>query len=174
VVHSVELTFDPQTDAAVRRIWDDLTAAGVRSQAAVSSPSNRPHVTVTVADRLGDGVDAALSPVTGLLPVSCVLGAPMLFGSRVFTLVRLVVPSAALLALHAAVHEACTPYLESGPLPHAAPGQWTPHVTLARRLTAEQLPVALTVPSVSAQIEATAVGLRHWDGEQRVEHPITY
>lgn len=173
MVHSVELTFDRDTDAAVRRLWNDLADAGIRSQAAHRSPSNRPHVTLTVAAAMADGVDAALAPLAARLPLRCVLGAPMLFGRRTFTLVRLVVPSAELLDMHSAVHETCLPYLgEAGPLPHAAPGQWTPHVTLARRLSGEQLPTALGLAGMAQDIAATAVGLRHWDGDQRVEHPI--
>ena len=62
MVHSVELLFDAGTESAVRGIWDDLMAAGVRSQAAHKSPSNRPHVTLTVADRMDDAVTAALRP----------------------------------------------------------------------------------------------------------------
>ncbi len=101
MVHSVELLFDDETDAAMRRIWDDLTDAGVRSLAGSTSPSNRPHVTLTVADHMDDAVDDALRPLLGMLPLPCTIGAPMLFGSGPFTLVRLVVPSAELLALQA-------------------------------------------------------------------------
>ena len=48
-------------------------------------------------------------------------------------LVRLVVPTAELLALHAEVQSACLPHLPTGPMSHREPGQWTAHVTLARR-----------------------------------------
>ena len=134
MVHSVELLFDSETEAAVRRIWDDLTNAGVRSQAAQQSPSNRPHVTLAVAEHMDDAVNDALRPLLGRLPLACTIGAPMLFGRGPFTLVRLVVPSAELLALQAEVHEVCLPHMSPGPLPHADPGHWTPHVTLARRV----------------------------------------
>jgi 2'-5' RNA ligase len=172
MVHSVELLFDSAGDAAVRRVWDDLTSAGVRSQAAHRSPSNRPHVTLTVAADMDDGVDAALAPLVQRLPLDCVIGAPMLFGGRTFTLVRLLVPSAELLALHADVHRICLSHMPCGPLPHADPGQWTPHVTLARRVAPDQLQAALTVPKLGHDIRTRAVGLRHWDGNRRIEHPI--
>jgi hypothetical protein len=172
MVHSVEVVFDQDTDAAVRRVWDELTTAGVKSLASNMSPSNRPHVTLTVAEEMDDAVDAALRPVVDRLPLDCTIGAPMLFGGRVFTLVRLLVPSAALLALHAQVHELCGPHMPTGPLPHSDPGQWTPHVTLARRVTVEQLPTALALKSVGRDIRGRAVGLRHWDGDKREEHPI--
>ena len=48
MVHSIELVFDPGTEAAIRRVWDDLAGAGIPSQA----PASRPHVTLAVADRI--------------------------------------------------------------------------------------------------------------------------
>lgn len=172
MVHSVEMLFDTDTDARIRRVWDDLDAVGVRSQATVKSPSNRPHVTLVVADRMTGDVDDALVPVVARLPLDCRIGAPMLFGRGPFTLVRSLVPSAALLALHADVHRMCLPFMTPEPLPHAAPGAWTAHVTLARRVDAGQLPAVFEVAGVSSDIDASAVGLRHWDGNSRIEHRI--
>jgi len=48
MVHSIELIFDPDTETAVRRIWDDLREAAIPSQA----PASRPHTTLTVAERI--------------------------------------------------------------------------------------------------------------------------
>ena len=172
MVHSVELVFDADTDTRIRKVWDDLSFVGVRSQAAVKSPSNRPHVTLAVAERMADDVDGALVPVLARLPLACRIGAPMLFGAGPFTLVRLVVPSQELLALHENVHRICLPFMTPGPLPHTEPGQWTAHVTLARRVDAVQLPQVFGLAEVGADVEATAVGLRHWDGNARVEHRI--
>jgi 2'-5' RNA ligase superfamily len=173
MVHSVELIFDDDTDAAVRRVWDELMAAGVRSQAGHRSPSNRPHATLTVAEGMDAAVDTALRPVLARLPLECTIGAPMLFGGRAFTLVRLLVPSAELLALHQEVHRLCLPHMPNGVLPHADPGHWTPHVTLARRVPADQLPAAFAVASVTRDVRGRAVGLRHWDGDEKIEYPIS-
>jgi hypothetical protein len=96
----------------------------------------------------------------------------MLFGSGPFTVVRLMIPSAELLALQAAVHEVCLPHMSSGPLPHADPGHWTPHVTLARRVAPDKLADALSLRRMSRDQGGMAVALRHWDGNNRVEHPI--
>jgi len=172
VVHSVELLFDPDTESAIRSIWDDLTEAGVRSQAGHKAPSNRPHVTLTVAEGMDEPVNDALRPVVQRLPLACTIGAPMLFGRRDFTLVRLVVPSPGLLSLHAEVQSACLPHMPTGPLPHSEPGQWTPHVTLARRVPGDQLQSALALKSVGRELSATAVGLRHWDGNSKCEYRI--
>lgn len=44
MVHSIELVFDSDTEAAIRRIWAGLAAAGIPSQA----PASRPHVSLAV------------------------------------------------------------------------------------------------------------------------------
>ena len=173
MVHSVELLFDAETDVAVRRIWDDLMACGVRSQAAHRSPSNRPHVTLTVSERMDDAVTEALSSAMGHLPLDCLIGAPLLFGGRSITLARLVVPSQALLAAHADVHRICLPHMINGVLPHAEPGSWTPHVTLARRLAPDQLATALALEGVGRDLPARAIGLRYWNGDARSEYRIS-
>jgi hypothetical protein len=172
MVHSVELLFDAGTDAAVRGIWDDLAAAGIRSLAGHRSPTNRPHVTMTVAEDMDGEVDEDLVPLLDRLPCNCVIGAPMLFGAGPFTLVRLVVPSADLTAIHAHALRVCLPHMAKGALPHSLPGQWTPHVTLARRLPADQLAAAVALPSVNRDLAARVVGLRHWDGDRKVAHLI--
>ena len=174
MVHSVELLFDADTEAAVGRIWTELAEAGIRSLAGHRSPTNRPHVTMTVAEDMDGGVDDALRPLLDLLPLPCVIGAPTLFGGgRTVTLVRMVVPSGRLVGFQAEVHRVCLPHMVNGALPHAAPGQWTPHVTLARRMPPDQLATAVTLRSMFRDINASAVGLRHWDGNNRVEHPIS-
>ncbi|MDZ7884497.1 MAG: 2'-5' RNA ligase family protein [Mycobacterium sp.] len=172
MVHSVELTCDAATDAAVRHLWDELEVNGVRSQASHRSPSNRPHVTLTVAAGLAGAADTALAEVADRLPLTCRIGAPMLFGRGPYTLALLVIPSAGLLDLHAQVNRICLPHMESGPLRHTRPGQWTPHVTLARRLGADLLEQALAVAGTATDIEGSFAALRHWDGDARQEHPI--
>jgi 2'-5' RNA ligase superfamily len=173
MVHSIELLFDPDTDAAVRRIWATLADADLPSQASNKSPSNRPHLSLVVADRIAGDVDTFLRPIAHRLPLRCVIGAPLLFGGPRFTVSRLVVPSAALVSFHADIHDMCLPYLSPGPMTHTAPGSWTPHVTLCRRMDPMQLARALTiVRRLTRDIRGQLVGMRHWDGNDRVERQI--
>jgi hypothetical protein len=169
VVHSVELLFDPDTESAIRGVWQALSDVGLRSPAQTS----RPHVTMLVADQVGSDVDELLSPVLAQLPIPCMVGAPMLFGRSTFVLVRLVVPSAELLSVQAEVVRISTPYLTPGPAPNTLVGQWTPHVTLARRVDPSQLKRAFSIRRLGREIEGTVVGLRRWDGDDRVEYVIT-
>ena len=169
MVHSIELVFDRDTEAAIRRIWRDLAAAGIPSQA----PASRPHVTLVVAERIAPDVDALLRPVAQRLPLGCAVGASLLFGRSNAVLARLIVPTADLLAVHAEVHRICGPYLAPGPMPNSLPGQWTAHVTLARRVGGAQLGRALRLAGRPSEIHADMAGLRRWDGNKRVEHLIS-
>jgi hypothetical protein len=168
MVHSVELLLDPDTESAVRGVWEDLSQAGLSSPA----PTSRPHVTLTVADRIAPDVDALLIGVTRRLPIRCVIGAPMLFGRSPLTLVRLVVPSIELLAVHAQVQVLCLPHLRPGPASHTEPGRWTPHITLARRVDPSQLERAIKIRRLGRDTKGNFVGLRRWDGDKRIEYLI--
>ena len=168
MVHSIELIFDRDTEAAIRRIWDELAGAGIPSQA----PASRPHVTLVVADRIAAEVDELLSPVSKRLPLSAAIGAPVLFGRANVVFARLMVPTSELLALHAEVHRVCLPHLAPGPMANSLPGQWTGHVTLARRVGGHQLGRALRIAGRPAQIDGRFAGLRRWDGHKKAEHLI--
>ncbi|BBX44573.1 2'-5' RNA ligase family protein [Mycobacterium cookii] len=168
MVHSIELLFDPDTEAAVRAIWGDLAAADIPSRV----PTGRPHVTLAVAERIAPDVDPLLHSVKRQLPLACTVGAPLLFGRANAVLARLIVPSAELLALHAEVHRLCGPYLLPGPLPNSLPGQWTAHVTVARRVGGPHLESAFRLAGHPPEIHGTVAGLRRWDGTERVEYPI--
>ncbi|WP_025737649.1 2'-5' RNA ligase family protein [Mycobacterium genavense] len=168
MVHSIELVFDRDTEAAVRRIADELAGAGIPSQA----PASRPHVTLAVAERISADVDELLRPVTAWLPLGALIGAPVLFGRTGAVFARLLVLSSELLALHAEVHRVCGPFLAPVPMPNSLPGQWTAHVTLARRVGGAQLGRALRIAGRPAQIAGSFAGLRRWDGDKRVEHPL--
>jgi hypothetical protein len=171
MAHSVELLFDADTDAALRRQWEALAELGLPSQAGIRSGTNRPHVTLTVAEHIDATADDTLRELAARLPLPCVIGAPLLFGTGRFTLARLIVPSAPLLALHADVHSRCLPHLSPAVLAHAGPGQWTPHTTLGRRIGADDVGPALTaLRTSSGDLAAQFTGLRRWDGDERVEH----
>jgi 2'-5' RNA ligase len=140
----------------VRAEWDALLDAGLPSAGRHPGASNRPHITLLVRTELPD-LDVAELTAAEAFPVT--LGSPVLFGvgdRRV--LARAVVPSAALLALHAAVHAAAG---AGDDVPHTVPGRWSPHVTLARRMRVDDLPRAL--PLLGGDVHGMAAGLRRWD-----------
>jgi 2'-5' RNA ligase len=87
------------------------------------------------------------------------LAEPMMFrhGDR-GVLVRRIEPSAELLHLHSAVHAAVPPGEDAA---HTTPGDWAPHVTLARRLQVVALPEALRL--LGPEHTGSATALRRWD-----------
>lgn len=171
MAHSIELLFDPDTEALLQRMWDDLGALK-KAGLPIRVPPGRPHVTVAVAQRIDPDVDELLIPVARGLPLRCVIGAPVLFGRSNIVLTRLIVPSRGLLDLHAEVHRLCGPHLLPEPMANSLPGQWTAHVTLARRMEAAHLAAALAIAGRPTQFEGRFAGLRRWDGDQRVEFAL--
>ena len=169
MAHSIELLFDNETEAAIRRIWDDLANADRPSK----KPVGRPHVTLIAAQRINADVDDLLVPIARRLPLRCAVGAPVLFGRTDVVFARLVVPSSELLDLHAEVHRLCGPHLVPGLMPNSLPGQWTAHVTLARRVAGPHLGHAVRIAGQPGQLDGSFAGLRRWDGDQRVEHEIS-
>lgn len=164
-VVSIELLLDAESEAAVRADWDRLHAAGHSSLAAHTAVSNRPHVTLLVRPTLER---AAFAGAVRLLPLPLTLAEPIVFrhGDR-GVLARRVVATEELRRLHAAVHEAVAP----GPdAPHTAPGAWTPHVTLARRLRLSELDAALRL--LGPERAATGTALRRWDSSARRVTPL--
>jgi hypothetical protein len=176
VTHSIELLLDSHSDAAIRALWQALADAGLPSQMQVKSPTNRPHVTLLAAQRISADVDDLLRGLADRLPIDCVVGAPVLFGGRHLTLARLIVPSAGLLALHEQVYRLSLPHVIGDPYAHCTPGHWTAHATLGRRFSAAEIGAALsavtTVEGAASDLAARLVGLRRWDGDERVDHVL--
>ncbi len=169
MVQSVELILDDESDAGIRAVWDRLLDAGLPSQARRSGANNRPHVTLVALRRPEPGREPAIeAAVASRLTAGMALrlGGLVAFGRGPFVLARLVVTNPALLALQAAVFEAAG--AESAPTTFAAPGQWTPHITMAHRVQAEQLGAAVALATAPEET-VTVAGCRRWDGDTRRE-----
>lgn len=179
MVQSVELLLDPDAEQRMRDEWIALADAGLPSLATQHRETNRPHVTLAVADAgLGPAVDALNAVFRGWhlaeqgLPV--VVGSPVLFGghrSR-WVLARLVVPSRPLITLHSAVHRAidgATP--EAEVVDQTRPDSWTAHLSLARRVPADRLGEALSHIDASP-IRGRITGARLWDSTPKTVTPL--
>lgn len=183
MAHSIELLFDADSEAVVRATWQALDDAGLPSQVRVKSPTNRPHITLLAAQRISPEVDDVLGCLADRFPVPCEVGAPVVFGghhdpqrrsaSATHTLARLIVPSAELLALQEEIYRLSLPHLTGEPFPHCRPGRWTAHVTLGRRLTAEQIGAAIQlINGTGTDLLGEAAGLRRWDSDERIDRVL--
>lgn len=166
VVQSVELLLDPGTEDRVRSQWRALGAVGAGRP---GTDAHRPHITLAVAERIPPSLDGALTRV-GFTPLPVRIGALLLFGAHHPVLVRAVVPTMELLALHRRVHAVVAGC--PGSIPNTAPDAWTPHVTLARRVAPEQLAAAVHAVGRDADFPGTVVGIRRWDGDTRSERVL--
>jgi hypothetical protein len=180
-MRSIELTFDPATEAAFRAEWATLQAAGVPNLGRHPDASNRPHLTLAAGPALElssplidlfsrDRPEPRAQPGRpDLLPVELRVSGVLLFraGAARFVLARPVVMSDALLALHRQV------LLQApGAVDLTQVDRWTPHVTLARRLSAAQVAEAVDLlgePPAPGQ----CVAARFWNGETKTLTALT-
>jgi len=171
VAHSIELLLDSHSDGVIRADWQALADAGLPSQVNVKSATNRPHITLLAAERISPDVDEVLRELAPRLPFECVVGAPLVFGGQSLTLARLIVSSVQLLDFHEEVYRRTLPFVAGAPFGHCAPGHWTPHATVARRLSPEQIGPALRAArGLTTDLASRIVGLRRWDSDQRIDH----
>lgn len=171
MVQSVELLLDDGLDDAVRAEWDRLREAGVSSAARIRSETNRPHITLAVATSIPPEIEGDLRDRIDGAPIAVRLGGIVVFGDRHATLARLVVPTVELLSLHRAVFASVAGC--PGIPPHIRPGEWTPHVTLARRVSADRIGSAIVATHAARHdLDGTAAGIRRWDGEAKCEWPV--
>jgi 2'-5' RNA ligase len=124
-------------------------------------------VTLAVASAIPSALEAELIGAVAGLPTPVRLGGFVCFAGRRWVLARLVVPTVALLRLHAAVADAVAqcPGLSS----QLRPDRWTPHVTLARGLTGDQLGAALGMLGGTVELPGEAVAARRFDGHARTD-----
>lgn len=167
---SVESLPDAGIEASVRADWQRLIDAALPSAGRHPSESNRPHLTLAVRDDLSTEAASELARLGGALPLECRLGGAVVFaaGER-FVLARPLIMTAALLRFHARIVDLIGP----PPARYAvtATDRWTPHITLARRMTAEQVGRALAVVGAAA-VDGELTRLRLWDAEAKVVTPL--
>ena len=175
MVQSIELLFDDDTEAALRSAWSALADAGLPSLASHTSESNRPHVTVAVAEE--QGFEAAGTALRAVFEgwslasggLAAVVGSPVLFGGHRhrFVLARQIVPSRPLLTLHSAVHRALQQHAPDAVVdPQTAPDSWTPHATLARRMPDDRLGEALAAVDLEP-LPCRFRAARLWDSVEK-------
>jgi 2'-5' RNA ligase len=172
VAQSVELALDSEAAAALVSQRDRLAAAGLaRPKRPEPYEHHLPHLTLYAADTIPEAAEPALPDVVTGLNLSVHIGALMIFGPRKgeCILVRHVAASAELLELQRRVALVCG----ADPIGQFGPGRWTPHVTLARRVSSEHVGKAVQVLGSHGELDATVQRCRRWDGRRRVAWWLT-
>ena len=136
------LWLDRAASRTIEALWSVLEGEDVPSMATHTHQLHRPHVSLSVADRLAAG--AALVAV-GRVPsraIRLLIEAAGVFPGGFLYLAC--VANDDLLAEQRRVHEALRP-LAIAPWPHFEPGTWTPHITSGWALTDDQIGKALPI-----------------------------
>lgn len=160
--HSLDLNFAPQDDSVFRDRWQALRAAGLPSLADHRGASNAPHITVLTASRIpADVLERVRAHFAVALPLPLTLNGVVVLGSGPFVLAEHVIAPP---EMHSLVEG--WQRLVDGGSQRLRP--WTPHVTLAKRLSASQVGRALAVlQDRPAPTTVTATAMRRWDPERK-------
>ena len=167
MAQSVELTLDTSAEAALVAQWDRLAAAGLaKPMRAEPHGHHLPHITLFAADSIPEAAESVLPEIVAGVDLKVHIGALMIFGPRKgeCILVRHVAASVELLELQRRVARAC----KADPAGQFGPGLWSPHVTLARRVSSDHVGKAVTVLGSRGEVDATIQRCRRWDGRRRI------
>ncbi len=161
---AVELYFDPASEATIRRIWQAIAQAGLKSP--MLEAGYRPHVSLAVYD--GDTLDVnsliqelAAYALT-IAPFSLTLSSIGLFPTAEGVLFFGVTVTKDLLELHTGFHRAFARYADRL-RPYYAAGKWVPHCTLSFGVSVEEsvtiLPICWQTPlPIQGQVEEIGLG----------------
>lgn len=159
MAYAIELFFDSRAEAAVRAMWGNLEARGLRSMATTSHGQHRPHVSLVVADRITRAqASAATEPLSGAADLTLRLSSVAVFPGRSGVLYLSVVPTLRLLRLHHEIHARLVGSgVESGR--HYLPDVWVPHCTLAQGLAQDEVTSAVRAVKRLRPVDADVVSV---------------
>ena len=159
MAHAVEVFFDSTTEAAIKAVWARLEAAGVPSLASRTHRRHRPHISLSVAERIKTGQLQDARERLAATHLDVTLYSPAIFPRR-GVLYLSVVPTLALLRLHEDVHVTLRDSVVA-PWDLYSVGAWVPHCTLAQELTRAQIAQGIDLlhdqPIVTAHISSAGI-----------------
>jgi len=165
--HALELLPDAATRAWAEGDWAALQSAGLPSQADHGGATNQPHVTLYSGPQVSEQVEQVAARVFGpLLPARVRVGGVLLLGQERVVLARHVQVDEALLGAYLRVTAAAG---QGAPRRHLG---WTPHLTLARRMPADQVSRALEVLQPAGERDVVLEVLRRWDPDAGHAHQL--
>jgi 2'-5' RNA ligase len=159
MAHAVEVFFDSTTEAAIKAVWARLEAARVPSLATRTHRRHRPHISLSVAERIKTGQLQDAREHLAATHLDVTLSSPAVFPRR-GVLYLSVVPTLALLRLHEDVHAALRDSMVA-PWDLYSVGAWMPHCTLAQELTRAQIAQGIDLlhdqPIITAHVSSAGI-----------------
>jgi 2'-5' RNA ligase len=159
MAHAVEVFFDATTEATIRAVWARLEAAGVPSLATRTHRRHRPHISLSVAERIETEQLEDVRKRLAAAHLDVTLYSPAVFPRR-GVLYLSVVPTLALLRLHEDVHAALRDSVVA-PWELYSVGAWVPHCTLAQELTRAQIAQGIDLlhdqPIITAHVSSAGI-----------------
>jgi 2'-5' RNA ligase len=159
MAHAVEVFFDSTTEAAIKAVWARLEAAGVPSLASRTHRRHRPHISLSVAERIKTGQLQDARERLAATHLDVTLYSPAIFPRR-GVLYLSVVPTLALLRLHQDIHTALRDSVVA-PWDLYSVGAWVPHCTLAQELTRAQIAQGIDLlhdqPTITAHASSAGI-----------------
>ncbi|VFQ44822.1 2'-5' RNA ligase family protein [Desulfoluna butyratoxydans] len=132
--YSIELYFDPDFEAAIRRVWDVLAASGVPS--VLQQIGGRPHLSLAVLSSIDEAVILGLAKAYAKecfrFPIT--FPAISLIPGEQHTVILSPVPNRPLLDMQQRLYsllDGCA----HPPFHRYIPGRWLPHCTLSKELS---------------------------------------
>ncbi|MBA3528226.1 MAG: 2'-5' RNA ligase family protein [Propionibacteriaceae bacterium] len=168
MAQSVELLLDSATEELVHREWVLLKEAGLPTELR-SSPAehHRPHITLFAGSAISEEAEQELPALMVGLDLRVQIGALMFFGPlrQRFVAVHQVVATVELLELQSRVARVCGAEAAG----QFAPGRWTSHVTLARRVSSSEVAGMVSALGSAGAVDRVAMvrACRRWDGSTR-------
>lgn len=173
---AIELFFDQDSDATIRRIWADLAAAGLPSTM-LESRASRPHISI-LASRNSDtaAVAATLADLAAVTqPFEAQLDAVGFFNSPEGVAFLSVTPNQMLLKLHQECFERCG-HAMGALWEHYLPGKLAYHCTLTQGLKPDQASRVLELAcrqKFPVRVKILKIGLMSFPPiEERCAYPL--
>lgn len=143
---AVEMYMDGESEAKIRRIWQFLAEAGIKS--AMFEAGYRPHVSLGVSEELDvEGLAKELSSFAKTISTfEMTLSSVGLFHSSESVIFLGVTPTQRLLDINGAFHQFSGKYAKAQRANYYA-GSWVPHCTLAFGLSNDMISQAIEICS---------------------------
>ena|SRR5437660_5871601 len=172
MAQALEFLFDPDSDAAVRSLWERLERAGVPSLATRTHRKHRPHVTFALAGSIPPATRDALRVDLRQLSIPRLWLSTLAAFSTVDNVLMLAaVVDTELLAVHSAVHDILAGRVKQ-PSAYYLPGSWVPHCTLAQGVESAQTAAGFAAVHPIDPIHASVIEVAVVDTHTGVADPV--